>query len=56
MITKQIIGRELYVWFTGNGKTELLYKRWLDKGYGMVMGNPSFTAKDTEELKALLTK
>jgi hypothetical protein len=32
MITKQIIGKELYVYLNGN----LIYKRWLDKQYGMV--------------------
>jgi hypothetical protein len=32
MITKQIVGKELYVYLNG----VLLYKRWLDKKYGIV--------------------
>lgn len=32
MIYKQIIGNELYVYLNGS----LLYKRWLDKVYGIV--------------------
>jgi hypothetical protein len=46
MITKQIIGKELYVYLNG----KLIYKRWLDKQYGMIfckLGN--FTAKDIKK-------
>ena len=32
MITKQIIGKELYVYLNGS----LIYKKWLDKQYGVV--------------------
>lgn len=32
MITKQVVGKELYVFFNG----KLIYKRWIDKGYGMI--------------------
>lgn len=32
MIYKEIIGKELYVWMNG----KLLYKRWLDEGYGII--------------------
>lgn len=53
MITKEIIGNELYVWIFSGGKKSLLYKRWLDKGYGMVMCRQPFTAKDTEYFKTL---
>jgi len=35
MIVKQIIGRELYVYMNGT----LLYKRWLDLGYGIMLPN-----------------
>ena len=40
---KEVIGHELYVYFNGS----LVYKRWLDKGYGMVfdsIGHP-FTCR-----------
>lgn len=32
MFYKEVIGKELYVYFGGS----LLYKRWIDKGYGKV--------------------
>jgi hypothetical protein len=48
MITKEKIGNELYVWIWIKGKAELLYKRWINKDYGMVMDRQPFTAKDTE--------
>ena len=52
MITKEKIGNELYVWIYVLGKKELLYKRWLNYGYGMVFcdkwGSRNFTAKDVE--------
>jgi hypothetical protein len=51
MITKEIIKNELYVWIWFDGKRELLYKRWLDKGYGMVMDKIPFTAKDIDNIK-----
>ena len=44
MVHKQVIGRELYVYMNGS----LLYKRWLDYGYGMIMCRQPFTAKDVE--------
>ena len=49
LVTKEVVGRELYVYMGGS----LLYKRWLDRGYGMVFphtGHP-FTAKDVESLR-----
>jgi len=42
MVYKVIIGNELYVYMCGS----LLYKRWLDKDYGMVMDRQPFTAND----------
>lgn len=33
MIYKETIGNELYVYLNGS----LLYKRWLNEGYGIVM-------------------
>jgi len=59
MITKETIGRELYVWIWERGLKKLLYKRWLDKGHGIVMGNPEhggpFKAKDTESFNQSFT-
>lgn len=46
-IHKEVIGNELYVWCNGS----LLYKRWIDRGYGKVMDRQPFTAKDTESFK-----
>ncbi len=54
MIVKEVIDNQLYVYMNG----ELLYKRWINRGYGMVF-NPNnsgwgpFTAKDTESFKQL---
>lgn len=52
MITKEIYNKnELYVWIWERGLKKLLYKRRLNKDYGMVMDRQPFTAKDTEEFK-----
>ena len=51
MITKEIIGDELYVWIWVGGNVSLLYKRWLKRDYGMVMCRQPFSAKDTESFK-----
>lgn len=51
MIVKEKKGNELYVWILIRGIKNLLYKRWLDKDYGMVMDRQPFTAKDTESFK-----
>lgn len=51
MITKEIVDKELYVWIWTNGKKSLLYKRWLDKDYGMIMDRQPFTSKDVEKFK-----
>lgn len=32
-LTKKVIGNELYLY---NAKGELIFKRWLDKGYSVV--------------------
>ena len=56
MITKEVKGKELYVWIWIKGLRQLLYKRWIDKGYGMVMDRQAFTAKDTESFKDLAVK
>lgn len=48
MITKTTEDNQLFVWIWIKGKAELLYKRWINKDYGMVMGRQPFTAKDTE--------
>lgn len=45
MVVKTVIGRELYVYMNG----ELLYKRWLDQGHGIILqsnGWGNFRAKD----------
>lgn len=49
MIIKKVIGNELYVYMNGS----LLYKRWINEGYGMVFCPlfKNFTAKDTESFK-----
>lgn len=44
MIHKEVINNELYVYMNGS----LLYKRWLNLGYGKVFCLSPFTAKDTE--------
>jgi hypothetical protein len=46
MITKEILNNELFVFIIKNGKKEILYKRWLDRNYGIVMCKQPFTAKD----------
>ena len=51
MIEREVIGNELYVYIFFEGKKELLYKRWLDKDYGVVMDRTPFTARDTEHFK-----
>ena len=55
-ITKEIIGNELYLWIWERGIKKLLYKRWLDKDYGMVMDKQPFTAKDTESFNQSITQ
>ena len=49
MIHKEIKGNELYVWMNGN----LLYKRWINFGYGRVFSGfwGSFTSKEVDEIK-----
>ncbi len=51
MIYKEIKGNELYVYMNG----ALLYKRWLDQNYGIILGchifRQPFTAKDTESFR-----
>ena len=58
MIIKQKIGNELYIYISNNGKIELLYKRWINRGYGMVFCNTfgNFTAKDNESFKQTIKK
>ena len=51
MITKTRVGDELYVWIWERGLKKLLYKRWINRNYGMVMDRQPFTTKDTEEFK-----
>lgn len=51
MITKEIHGDELYVWIWIRGLKQLLYKRWLSRGYGMVMDRIPFTAKEIDNQK-----
>ena len=53
MIKKETIGNEIYVWIFCpiKRKWDLLYKRWLDKGFGMVMDRMPFTAKDIDQKK-----
>jgi hypothetical protein len=50
MIKKEKIKNELYVWIFCpiKRKWDLLYKRWLDLGYGKVMDRVPFTAKEIE--------
>jgi len=38
MIVKEIKGKELYVYMNG----QLLYKRWLDQGHGIIIQNNSW--------------
>lgn len=51
MIIKETKNNELYVYIIIDGIKSLLYKRWLNLGYGMVMDRQPFTAKDTEQFK-----
>ena len=61
MTHKEIIGNELYVYMNGS----LLYKRWLNYGYGMMIASVKpgldkaqgcYTAKDTQLFHKLNTK
>lgn len=47
MVHKEVIGNELFVYMNGS----LLYKRWLNYGYGMVFCRQPFTAKEVESFK-----
>ncbi len=53
MIKKENIGNELQVWIFCpiKRKWDLLYKRWIKNGYGMVMDRMPFTAKDIDQNK-----
>lgn len=53
MIKKETIHNQLYVWIFCpiKRKWDLLYKRWIDNGYGMVMDRIPFTAKDIDNQK-----
>lgn len=53
MIKKETIVNELYVYIFCpiKRKWDLLYKRWLDRGYGKVMDILPFTAKDIDQNK-----
>lgn len=51
MIKKEVIKNELYVWIYEKGLKQLLYKRWINRGFGVVMDRQPFTAKDTELFK-----
>jgi hypothetical protein len=55
MITSEKVKNELYVWIWIRGIKQLLYKRWLDRGFGMVMDIQPFTAKDTESHNQSIT-
>lgn len=46
MIVSETINNEVYVWIFKNGKKDLLYKRWLNKNYGIVMCLTPFTAQE----------
>jgi len=53
MIKKERIGHELYVWILCpiKRKWDLLYKRWIDRDYGVVMDRLPFSAKDIDNEK-----
>lgn len=53
MIFKEKIGNELHVFIFCpiKRKLDLLYKRWIDKDYGMVNDRQPFTAKDIDNNK-----
>ena len=42
--TKKIIGNELYLY---NAKGELIFKRWIDAGYSLVMDLIPYHKKDS---------
>ncbi len=48
MITKERIENELYVWIWTRGLKQLLYKRWISRGYGMVMDRIPFTCREID--------
>lgn len=55
---KEIHGNELYLF---NAKGELIFKRWLDKGYSMVFDVMSYNSKKsyqsiTEEMGEIIFK
>jgi hypothetical protein len=52
MIKKESVGKELYIYIFCpiKRKWDLLYKRWLDKNYGMIMDRQPFTANDVDKL------
>jgi hypothetical protein len=56
MITKEIVNNELYVFIFKDGKKSLLYKRWINRQYGMVMDTIPFTAKDIDNIKNKLNE
>lgn len=47
MITTQTHNNELYVYCDG----KLIYKRWLEKNYGIVFCTSPFTAKEVDNQK-----
>ena len=53
MIKKETVDNQLFVWIFCpiKRKWDLLYKRWLKNGYGMVMDRMPFTAKDIDQNK-----
>ena len=53
MIKKETVDNQLFVWIFCpiKRKWDLLYKRWLKNGYGMVMDKMPFTAKDIDQNK-----
>ncbi len=53
MIKKEISENQLYVWIFCpiKRKWDLLYKRWINLGYGKVMDRMPFTAKDIDNQK-----
>lgn len=48
MIKKEVIKDELYVWIFCpiKRKWDLLYKRWINKGFGIIMDRLPFTSKE----------
>jgi hypothetical protein len=53
MIKKERIKNELYVYIFCpiKRKWDLMYKRWIGAGYGVVMDRTPFTANDIENQK-----